>query len=175
MTYFFHICICFGLVILQTTIMPYFSLFDKFYDLLSPFVIYFSLFRSIRESIPVILIFGFVMDNLSGGPFGLYLTTYLWLFIGVRWVVTYVDIRNSILLPFVVAAGVFIQNLMFIGAIMVLRPGSWFSSIAIKTISAQVLWAIVTGPIFLMLFNYSHNKFHSRLSEMFLKKSGKSY
>ena len=175
MSYFFHVCICFGLVILQTTIMPYFSLFDKFYDLLSPFVIYLSLFRSSRESIPVILIFGFVMDNLSGGPFGLYLTTYLWLFIGVRWIVTYVDIRNSILLPFVVAAGVFIQNLIFIGVIMVLRPGSWFSAIAVKTISAQVLWALVTGPIFLMLFNYTHNKFNSRFSEMFSKKSGKSY
>ena len=72
MTHFFHICICFGLVILQTTIMPYFSLFDKFYDLLSPFVVYLSLFRSTRESVPVILFFGFIMDSLSGWAFGLY-------------------------------------------------------------------------------------------------------
>lgn len=171
MTYFFHICICFALVILQTTIMPYFSFLDKFYDLLSPFVVYLSLFRSTRESLPVILLFGFIMDNLSGGPFGLYLTTYLWLFIGVRWVVTYVDIRNSILFPFVVAAGVLIQNLMFIGAIMVLRPGSWFSSLAVKTISTQVFWAIFTGPIFLMLFSYLHKKFFRRMNEMFSKKA----
>lgn len=171
MIYLFHICICFGLVILQTTIMPYFSLFDRFYDLLSPFVVYLSLFRSTRESLPVILFFGFIMDNLSGGPFGLYLTTYLWLFIGVRWVVTFVDIRNSILFPFVVAAGVLLQNLIFIGAIMVLRPGSWFSTLALKTISTQVLWAILTGPIFLLLFSYSHKKFYRRMNEMFTKTS----
>ncbi len=175
MTYGFYIVICFSLVILQTTIMPYFSLFDRFYDLLSPFIIYLSLFRSISETIPVILFFGFVMDSLSGGPFGLYLTTYLWLFIGLRWIMTLVDVSDSLLLPFVVAAGVLIQNLIFVGTIAMLRPGSWFSSIVIKTIAEQVLWAIITGPIFLILINYSHKRFDNWHSEMFSKKTGNRY
>ena len=76
MSYFFNISVCLLLVILQTTIMPYLPPLDKFYDLLIPFIVYLSLSRPVRESLPFILFLGYIMDNLSGGPFGLYLTTY---------------------------------------------------------------------------------------------------
>ena len=175
MTYCFHVCICLFLVIFQTTVMPYFSLFDRFYDLLSPFVIYLSIFRSTRESIPVILFFGFVMDNLSGGPFGLYLTSYLWLFIGVRWIITFLHVGDSVLLPFVVAAGILIQNCIFIATITMFEPGSWFSSATINTVVVQVIWAIFTGPIFLMFFNYSHGRWNKWLEEVFTKKTVNRY
>ena len=37
----------------------------------------------------VVLFLGFIMDNLSGGPFGLYLTTYFWLYVGVKGITTF--------------------------------------------------------------------------------------
>ncbi|OEU68355.1 MAG: hypothetical protein BBJ57_10385 [Desulfobacterales bacterium PC51MH44] len=171
MTYCFHICTCLCLVIIQTTVMPCFPLFDRFYDLLTPFVIYLSIFRSNRESIPVILFCGFVMDNLSGGPFGLYLTTYLWLFIGLRWIITFLHVGDSLLLPFVVAAGVLIQNFIFIGTIVMFKLGSWFSSTAIRTVAVQFGWAIFTGPIFLAFFNYSHRRWDKWFKELFTKET----
>ena len=82
MNYLFNISACLFLVILQTTIIPYLPLLDKFYDLLIPFIVYLGLSRPVRESLPFVLFLGFIMDNLSGGPFGLYLTTYFWLFVG---------------------------------------------------------------------------------------------
>lgn len=170
MTYCFHFLTCFCLVIFQTTVMPYLSIFDKCYDLLFPFVVFLSLFRSTRESIPVLLFFGLAMDTLSGGPFGLYLTTYLWLFVGVKWMITFLDVRGSILLPFVVAAGVLIQNLIFFGAIDMFDPGALPFSTAINTIAVQVLWAILTGPILLMFFNHSHKKWDKWTHEVFAKK-----
>ena len=170
MTVFLHFLICFFLVILQTTIMPYFSVFDRFYDLLFPFIIFLSLFRSLRESLPVVLFFGFVMDTLSGGPFGLYLTTYLWLFIGVKWMITFLDIGDSVLLPFVVAAGVLIQNVIFVGAIVIFNPVSLSFSSAVNTIAVQVLWAILTGPILLLFFNYTHTKWDKWMNAVFVKK-----
>lgn len=171
MTFCFHFCICLCLVIFQTTVMPYFPLFDRFYDLLAPFVIYLSLFHSVRDSIPVILFFGFVMDSLSGGPFGLYLTTYVWLFVGVRWIITFLHVGDSFLLPFVVAAGVLMQNCIFIGTVAMLESGSRFSSATINTVGVQVFWAIFTGPIFLMFFNYFHGRWNRWLKKVFVKKS----
>ncbi len=175
MTYCFHICTCFCLVIFKTTVMPYFSLFDRFYDLIFPFIIYLSLFRSARESIPLILFFGFVMDNLTGGPFGLYLTTYLWLFIGVRWVITFMDVEDSALLLFVVAAGVLVQNFIIIGTIVMFEPVSRFSPVVISTVVVQVLWAVFTGPIFLVFFKYSHGRWDKWFKEVFANKKGDRY
>lgn len=171
MTYCFHVGICICLVLLQTTVMPYFNLFDRFYDLLSPFVIYLSLFHSLRQSIPVILFFGIMMDSLSGGPFGLYLTTYIWLFAGVRWIITFLHVGDSFLLPFIVAAGVLLQNCIFIGIIAMSKPGTQFLSAAISTVTIQVLWAIFTGPIFLMFFNYSHKRWNNWLKKVVVKEN----
>ena len=171
MTYCFHVGICLCLVLFQTTVMPYFHLFDRFYDLLSPFVIYLSLFQSLRQSIPVILFFGFLMDSLSGGPFGLYLTTYIWLFIGVKWIITFLHLGDSLLLPFLVAAGVLLQNCIFIGTIAMFEPGTQFLSAAVSIVTIQVLWAIFTGPIFLMFFNYSYGRWNKWLKKVFVKES----
>jgi len=169
MTHFFHFIICFFLVIFQTTVMPYFPMFDRFYDLLFPFIIFLSLFRPLRESIPVILFFGFVMDTLSGGPFGLYLTTYLWLFVGVKWMTTFLDVSDSVLLLFVVAAGVLIQNLIFIAAITISSPLTLPFSQVMNTIAVQLIWATFTGPFLLLFFNYSHNKWDKWISQLFVK------
>jgi len=167
MTYFFYICTFVLLLIFQTTIMPCFLLFDRFYDLLAPFVIYLGLFRSTRESIPIIIVFGFIMDNLSGGPLGLYLTTYLWLFAGVKWVITILQVRDNVLLPFVVAAGVLLENIIFMGAITMFESGSRFSQADLGTVAVQVVWALVTGPIFLILFNRLHQRWDQYFKEMF--------
>lgn len=172
MTYIFHFCVCLCLVILQTAIMPYFALFDRFYDLLFPFVVYLSLFRPVRESIPIIFFFGFLIDNLSGGPLGLYLTTYLWLFVGIRWVLSFLYVRDSVLLPFIVPVGVLIQNLIFIGAIASLEPNPRFYSTALSAVSIQILWAIITGPILLLTFNYSYGKWDRWFKQVFASKTG---
>jgi rod shape-determining protein MreD len=98
MSYFFNISACLFLVILQTTVMPYLPLLDKFYDLLIPFIIYLSLSRPVRESLPFVLFLGFIMDNLSGGPFGLYLTTYFWLYVGVKGITTFIQVGNRLVI-----------------------------------------------------------------------------
>ena len=48
MSYIFNISVCLFLIILQTTIMPYLPLLDKFYDLLIPFIVYLGLARPVR-------------------------------------------------------------------------------------------------------------------------------
>jgi cell shape-determining protein MreD len=158
MTYCFYICVCLCVVIFQTTIIPHISLFHHFYDLLIPFIIYLGLFRPVREGILFILVPGFLMDNLSGGHFGLYLTTYFWLFIVVKLVIQYVHARNTVLLLFIVAAGVLMENIIFIASVSMSVPDSQFIAITIKTVIFQILWAVCTGFFFITFFNHIHKK-----------------
>ena len=171
MTYCFHIFICLLLIVVQTTVMPYIPLFERFYDLLTPFVIFLSIFRSNRESLVIIFLFGFFMDIISGGPFGLYITAYVWLFIGVRWAITFLHVGDSMLLPFVVALGVLMENFIFVVTSAMFEQSSRVSEAMVSTIIVQVLWAIFTGPLFLMFFNYSHRRWDRWLNEIFVKKN----
>ena len=153
MSYFFNISACLFLVILQTTVMPYLPLLDKFYDLLIPFIIYLSLSRPVRESLPFVLFLGFIMDNLSGGPFGLYLTTYFWLYVGVKGITTFIQVGNRlIIITLIVAGGVLFENLILLGAFVIAGSRQQFAGDAIEIVTVQILWAIFTGSLFLLFF-----------------------
>ena len=151
MSYFFNISACLFLVILQTTVMPHLPLLDRFYDLLIPFIVYLGLSRPVRESLPFVLFLGFIMDNLSGGPFGLYLTTYFWLYVGVKGITTFIQVGNRLLIiTLIVAGGVLFENLILLGAFAILGSGQQFAGDAVEIVAIQVLWAIFTGSLFLL-------------------------
>jgi cell shape-determining protein MreD len=171
MTHCLNIFIGLFLIVIQTTVMPHIPVFERFYDLLSPLVIYLSIFRPVREGTVMILIFGFLMDNISGGPFGLYLTAYIWLFLGVRWAITFLHVGDSFLLPFVVAVGVLMENLIFIGANAMFEQNLQITEKMVNVVVVQVLWAVFTGPFFLMLFNYSHRRWDRWSKKIFVQKN----
>jgi rod shape-determining protein MreD len=154
MNYFYYVAVCLFLIVLQTTILPFIPLFENFYDLLIPFVIYLGLFRQIREGLILVCLLGFLMDNLSGSPFGLYLTTYCWLFIGVKWIITIFQVNNRVLFSLVVAAGVLIGNGIAIGSIAIQAGEMRLPENAMQIVLIQFMWALVTGPLLLMLFRF---------------------
>jgi len=151
--------------------MPLIPLFERFYDILTLFIIYLSIYRPVREGMFIIIVFGFFMDIISGGPFGLYLTAYVWMFIGVRWAITFLHVGDSLILPIVVAAGVLMENLVFVGTSAMFEPGSRISDTVLSTMIVQVLWAVFTGPLFLMLFNYSHRRWDRWCKDIFTKQT----
>ena len=102
MRYGFYIGTCLFLILIQTTIVPYLTAFNGIYDLLIPFVIFICICLPVRESLPFVLILGLIMDNLSGSPFGLYLTFYFWLLGGVRLVLKFLRVSNKFLLNTVI-------------------------------------------------------------------------
>ena len=171
MTYCFYMCVCLCLVIFQTTIIPRISLFNNFYDLLIPFIIYLGLFRPVREGILFTVLLGFLIDNLSGGPFGLYITTYFWLFIVVRSASKYLYVGNIILLLFIVAAGVLMENIIVIAIFSMSDPDSQFAAVAIRTVVFQILWAVCTGYFILISLKYVHKKLEKWFNELVAEKS----
>jgi len=158
MNILFYMGLSLILIILKTTLMPYFSMFDQFYDLLIPFVFYLGLYRPAREGIPFILLLGFTLDSLSGGPFGIFLTTYFWMFVLTRWVVTFLHAGNKGLWLIAVAAGVLIENLIIIATILWLGEASELPLGWSDRVVTQLLWSLSTGPVLIIVISMAHRK-----------------
>ncbi len=156
--YTLYICVCLCLVVLQTTMLSNITLFDNFYDILIPFILYLGLFRSFMEGLPLVLIFGYAMDSLTGGPFGIYITVYFWLFIGVRGLKQYLHAGSILLRPFVIGAGVLFENITFVAALAMLEKNWDIPSVTFRSVFIQTLWAVCTGPFLLMLIDYAYIK-----------------
>ena len=172
MSYFFNISVSLFLVILQTAFLPELPLLDRFYDLMIPFVVYLGLSRPVRESLPFVFLLGFIMDNLSGSPVGLYLTTYFWLFVGVKGITKLLQVGNRLfVIMLIVAAGVLIENLIFLGTLTILGPDQQIAEDAARSVTVQVLWAIWTGPVFLMIFRNIHHKLDLGFKAIYARKS----
>jgi len=149
MRYGFYIGTCLFLIVVQTILLTYFNIFAGMYDLLIPFVIFISICLPLRESLPFVLILGLIMDNLSGSPFGLYLTFYFWLLAGVRWVLRFLRVSNKFFLSMMVVAAVLIQNMLIVGVFGFVGSGWQLQTAALKNIALQIFWALMTGPLFL--------------------------
>ena len=153
MTYLYHIFIGSCLVVFQTVILPYFPFSNSFYDLLIPFLIYLGAYRPVRESIPVAILMGCVVDSFSGSYFGVYITTYMWLTIIIRWVSTLVHLENFLLLPLIFIIGVLIENILLFLAVSIANPAFQFSAAMVRTVAVQIFWVLCTGPFLLIFFN----------------------
>ena len=164
MRYGFYIGSCLFLIIVQTSLLTYFKIFAGMYDLLIPFVIFISICLPLRESLPFILILGLIMDNISGSPFGLYLTSYFWLFAGVRWILKFLRASNKLFLSLVVVVAVLIQNGMIIGTFGFAGPDWQLPADALKNITLQLFWALATGPLFLFCLLAASKRFNIQLN-----------
>lgn len=156
------------MIILQTAVMPRILILKGFYDLLIPFVIYLGIFCPVRESLPVICFLGGIMDNLSGGPFGLYLIAYLWVFLGTKWGASFLHVGNLILFPFVAVLGVLAENFLFFAALGI--SGSSLPPDAFEIVAGQVLWAFATGAFVLLFLIHIQKKLDLWISRRFAKR-----
>lgn len=152
MSYIFFTLIFIAFVVFQTTWMPSCGLFDHFYDMTILPVVYLGFFRSARGGVSLILIFGIVMDAVSGGPFGTYTTSYFWSFMLAMGLRQIVPMHNLLVLPLLVLCGVLLENSVFIGTIGLLDPNAGLPSAVLRSLATQMGWAVVTGPLLLYFF-----------------------
>ena len=129
------------LVIFQTTIYYAIPALSHFVDLLITFVIYAGLFLPFLESIVLILVLGALMDSITGGLFGLYLSIYFWIIVGLRPFVTLLNLKNANTLRLLLAIAIGFENLMLFVGTVALKQEIVFSS--------ESLWAMAiscSGP-----------------------------
>lgn len=141
------------MILLQTTLLPRWPLFDRCFDLLVPLIVYLGLYRPLREGLPAVILLGFVQDAITGGAFGLYLTGYFWIFLSVVWVITFLRVTNTLLILLVVPASVALQNLIFFGTVALAGVHGQMPVQALRTTTVQLGWALVIGPLFLTVMD----------------------
>lgn len=151
MYYLVFVSLSLLIVILQTTIVPDLFEFLGLYDLLIPLSIYFSLYRAFHEGLPTLIVAALMMDMLSGAPAGIYLITYVWLFLAFRQTWRFLDLNHSYLFPLIVTIGVLFQQFIFWITLSIQSGQFVFSPAAMKVVFFQNLWAIVSAPIIFIL------------------------
>jgi hypothetical protein len=169
MIYGYHLIVCLLLIIFQTTLLAGGT--AHLYDLMAPFVVYLGVCHRPRRAVPVLVLGGLAMDGISGGVFGVHLTAYLWMYVGVRWAIQFLHAGNLILLPLLVAAGVIFESLVVALSAVVLASAAWPVEAIFPIVSGQVLWGVVTGP-FLMLFFIHGQKVVGQLRKSFYTEKG---
>jgi hypothetical protein len=90
--------------------------------------------------------------GISGGVFGVHLTAYLWMYVGVRWAIQFLQVDNVILLPLLVTAGIVFESLVVAFSAVVLTSAPWPVESMFPVVPGQVLWGAVTGPFLMLLF-----------------------
>lgn len=172
MIFLFYLIISMGLIFLQTTILPGDRSLSWVYDLLAPLVISIGISRPLREGVPLVIIVGVLMDALSGGPVGIYLTVYIWLFIGVRYLKQFLHMRNILLLSLVVIVAVVFENLVLVGIVTMQTSFSRVLPVALNIAMVQTLWALFTGPIFLVLLYLGQRRIAAWRRQILSKENG---
>ncbi len=156
MTYLLYTIVCFLVVVFQTTLSMHFTWFDGMYDFFLLFVIYLGFYRTVREGFPFIFFVGLAMDALSSGPFGLYLTSYFWLYIGILGMSRVMRVGNNMILPLVVVGSILFQNIIFLGTMTLFVQEAKIPVFFYGNALTQLLWSVITGPVLILLFRRMH-------------------
>ncbi|MDY6906056.1 MAG: rod shape-determining protein MreD [Thermodesulfobacteriota bacterium] len=150
MIYAFSFALTLLLMILQSTILAIWLPFAGLYDLLIPVVLYLAIFRPPGDSAVIIPVMGLITDAVTGGPFGVYILTYVWLFAGIRAIIRYIHGTSLVFLSLAVAVSVAVEHNVFwcaellSGRIWVTWPD------AAGRLVWQLVFAMATGPFLLL-------------------------
>jgi hypothetical protein len=139
------------LVIFQTTFYYAIPALNHFVDLLIIFVIYAGLFLPFIESIVLVLVLGSLMDSFTGGLFGLYLSIYFWIIIGLRPFVMLLNLKNAHTLRLLLGIAIGFENLMLFIGTVALKQEIVFSTESILGMAYQMLWTLALGPFLIRL------------------------
>ncbi len=153
MNYLCHAFTCLFLLLLQTTApgraLPVLSQ----YDLLAPYILFLGLFRPLREGLIVAFVCGIFMDLLWGGPTGLLVAAYLWIFTASRWIPRYVHVLNPFFLIAICMAAIVIEHIfMWMATALVVGPFP-YSGLFLGRMIKSALCAGITGPVLILFQN----------------------
>lgn len=151
MAYFFNILVIIAFLLFQTSVAPKIGFFADFFDLMVVFIVFTAINRPVKESVVFIILMGVLIDSISSSPFGLYITVYLWLYIGIRWIVKYLHTANRVLMPVVIAFVIIFQNILIMSVLALFEKTFYFHHDTLRLIMVQVLWGSILGPLLLIL------------------------
>ncbi len=146
-------------IVLQTTILPGFSFFNQCFDTLIVIVICISLCSFHPVLIPGIIFLGCIMDSISGGAFGLYISAYIWIYIIVQLLKRFVHSENILFLVAMSALAVLLENGFLFFSFIVKQGVNALSSQDLVVMGKQLFWAFFIVPVLIMIFHICERRF----------------
>ena len=156
MNYCFYLFVCLFLTIFQTAVILEFFPSYQCYDLFIPYILYLGIMRPFSEVLPFVIASGLIVDSLSAGPLGLYATSYFWIFVLTRLVSGVFVVGHWMCLPFVITAGVLVENIIILGVCVLLGRQFQVPKMSIRIVLEQVGWAAATGIFIFMGIRMAH-------------------
>lgn len=151
---FFFICALIIAMFETIGLNPFLS--SLIYDLQIPLIIAVSVLGRAYLALIVIVLVAVVMDTLSGGPFGIYFTTYVWLFFPVKALSMLVSTRSYLAVSLLSVVGVLFENLVFM-FVQLLASGSVLNFHAIiLPVAVQCVLAVITAPLIYFVLERGH-------------------
>jgi rod shape-determining protein MreD len=146
-------------IVAQTTILrlPFFH--EAVCDLMIPLMVFLSLDRPNRQGMSVAFILGLVMDLMSGGVFGLYLSVYFWIFFSARGLSKYFDVGQSMFQSILIGLFVAGEQMVFWLSTAPPWPATQLLTGRLSPIVLQTIFGALTGPGILMFLRRLQTRF----------------
>jgi cell shape-determining protein MreD len=133
------------LILIQTALLPQIPMRPPL-DLLVVQVVFTALSLPGLKGGAVIVMTGLLADGLSGSPFGLYITSYFWLFLSLQIATQVLHVYSRILIYLAILAGILFENLVALLALTVSGANPSTMMWAVEQGGRQLLWGAVLGP-----------------------------
>ncbi len=98
------------------------------------------------------------MDSISGTPFGLYMSVYLWICISIQLLKRFVHPGNIIFVPVISALSVFVENCFLVFFFFVRYGEKNFYYQDIMLMLKQMAWAFFIVPLMILVIHIFQKK-----------------
>ncbi|MBW1649424.1 MAG: hypothetical protein JRJ44_01865 [Deltaproteobacteria bacterium] len=156
------------LTVSRTAYLPSFGLFQYLFDSNISLIIAAFLFGEKKDGYIIAVILGLITDNLSGGPFGIYLLSYIWTIIITQIISLYLQKESLLIIWAATSACIIIQNI----SIYFMREGLFFTEI-FTVLLKQIAIGLFLFPLLILLIKHIFRHFTS-LNRKSRKISGES-
>jgi rod shape-determining protein MreD len=131
---------------LRTVYLPSFGLFQYLFDPNISLIISAFLFGKKKDGYIIAVILGFMTDNLSGGPFGIYLLSYIWTIIITQIISLYLQKESLLIIWASTSACIIIQN----SSVYFMQEGLFFAEI-FTALLKQIAIGLLLSPLLILL------------------------
>lgn len=154
----FLILLTFFLTVMQTVILPSFSLFSDRFDLLIIAALYLSLIATHHSMLIALIMIGCIMDSISGVPFFFHIFSYILIYLIVHLVKRLIFKQSITFLIIISLMAVLIQHLLLFFSIFVRQEAGTPLGFDFFLLAKQAfLGLMIIPPCITLLHRYRRN------------------
>jgi len=155
MNYFRSLLECLLIVLFRTAGVHLFPFSGYVFDPAVPYVLFLGLFGPARSAFFHSLALGLLMDGVSGAPFGVYTSTYLWITAALQQMIAVLRVVDTFwMIRLLAGLGVLFESTLLLGVTVMVHPRFTIPVAALERIGVQAFLAALMAPALFSLFHW---------------------